>query len=317
VREPGGVWWTRWCGAELGYAVTDHAAQGRTVHTGLAVITGTEDRQHAYVALSCGTEANLAYVFTASPKRAYPAPGARPAPELYPSDRRAAGPVAPAAATPADLLTVLAGVLDRDGEQHSATQTRNQALAGADHLAILHAIWTAETTPARDQAYRARLMNALPPGYRRPPGHQAKWQWRTLRAAELAGLDPAAVLADAIAERDLAGSRDVAAVLDARFRHRLGVLVPLQSRPWSEQVPALADPERRAYVAEIAALMDARTDRIGEHTANHPPPWATAALGPVPPTRRAGSPGRNRPRRSAPGGNYPATTIPLTRSASS
>ena len=31
-------------GAELGYAVTDHAAQGRTVHTGLAVIAGTEDR---------------------------------------------------------------------------------------------------------------------------------------------------------------------------------------------------------------------------------------------------------------------------------
>ena len=33
--------------AELGYAVTDHVAQGRTVHTGLAVFTGTEDRQHA------------------------------------------------------------------------------------------------------------------------------------------------------------------------------------------------------------------------------------------------------------------------------
>jgi conjugative relaxase-like TrwC/TraI family protein len=31
--------------AELGYAVTDHVAQGRTVHTGLAVIAGTEDRQ--------------------------------------------------------------------------------------------------------------------------------------------------------------------------------------------------------------------------------------------------------------------------------
>jgi hypothetical protein len=125
-------------------------------------------------------------------------------------------------------------------------------------------------------------MNALPPGYRRPPGHQARWLWRTLRGAELAGLDPGAVLADAVAERDLAGSRDIAAVLDARIRHRLGVLVPLPARPWSEQVPALADPERRAYVAEIAALMDARTDRIGEHTAAHPPPWATAALGPIP-----------------------------------
>ncbi len=42
--------------AELGYAVTDHTAQGRTVHTGLAVITGTEDRQHAYVALIRGTD---------------------------------------------------------------------------------------------------------------------------------------------------------------------------------------------------------------------------------------------------------------------
>src|SRR5207302_9626446 len=90
--------------AELGYAVTDHAAQGRTVHTGLAVITGTEDRQHAYVALSRGTEVNLAYVFTPSPKTADPAPGPRPAPELARYDRRATTPgipAAPPAATPA------------------------------------------------------------------------------------------------------------------------------------------------------------------------------------------------------------------------
>ena len=81
--------------AELGYAVTDHAAQSRTVTAGLAVITGTEDRQHAYVALSRGTEINLAYVFTASPKTADPAPGPRPAPELARYDRRAAGPRRP------------------------------------------------------------------------------------------------------------------------------------------------------------------------------------------------------------------------------
>src|SRR6185312_8810518 len=149
--------------AELGYAVTDHAAQGRTVTAALAVITGTEDRQHAYVALSRGTHVNTAYVFTASPTTADPAPGPRPAPELARYDRRAApgGPAAPAAA--AGPLAVLAGVLDRDGQQHSATQTRNQALADADHLAILHAIWAAETTPARDRAYRDRLMTILPP----------------------------------------------------------------------------------------------------------------------------------------------------------
>jgi conjugative relaxase-like TrwC/TraI family protein len=269
--------------AELGYAVTDHAAQGRTVHTGLAVITGTEDRQHAYVALTRGTDANLAYVFTASPKTADPAPGPRPAPELARYDRRAATPGGPAApAAPGEALAVLARVLDRDGQQRSATQTRRQALADADHLAILHAIWAAETTPARDQHYRDLLMNTLPPGYRRPPGHQAKWLWRTLRAAELAGLDPAGVLAEAIAERDLAGSRDIAAVIDARIRHRLGTLIPLRPRPWSAQVPVLAHPERGAYITEIAALMDARKDRIGEHTAAHPPVWAITALGPVP-----------------------------------
>ena len=177
---------------------------------------------------------------------------------------------------------MLAAVLDHDGQQHSATQTRNQALADADHLAVLHAIWTAETAPAREQHYQDLLHAALPPGHRAEPGHQARWLWRTLRAAELAGLDPAQVLAEAIAERDLAGARDIPAVIDARLRYRLGSLVPLPSRPWSAQVPAIADPERRAFVTEIAAMMDARKDRIGEHAAEHALPWAVNALGPVP-----------------------------------
>ena len=88
-------------------------------------------------------------------------------------------------------------------------------------------------------------MAALPPGYRQEPGHQAKWLWRTLRAAELAGLDPGQVLAAAIGERDLTGARDVPAVIDARLRRRVGALVPLPAGPWSAQVPDIADPERR------------------------------------------------------------------------
>jgi hypothetical protein len=274
--------------AELGYAVTDHAAQGRTVHTGLAVITGTEDRQHAYVALSRGTDVNFAYVFTTSPKQTDPAPGPRPAPELARYDQISSertgvrAPDTPPAPPPGTALAVLAGVLDRDGQQRSATQARNQALADADHLAILYAIWAAETTPARDQRYRDLLESILPAGDRREPSHQAKWLWRTLRAAELAGQDPGQVLAAAIGERDLAGARDLAAVIDARLRYRLGSLVPRPPGPFSLQVPEIADPERRAYVTQIAVLMDARRDRIGEHAAEHAPPWAVTALGPVP-----------------------------------
>ena len=273
--------------AELGYAVTDHVAQGRTVHTGLAVITGTEDRQHAYVALTRGTDANLAYVSTTSPKRADPVPGPRPAPELARYDQihtERDGVRAPATppAAPGAALGVLASVLDRDGQQHSAAQTRQQALADADHLALLHAIWTTETTSARQQRYRDLLAAALPPEHHRGTSHQARWLFRTLRGAELAGLDPAQVLADAIGERDLAGSRDLAAVLDTRIRYRIGALVPQPAGPWSAQVPAITDPGRRAYVTEIAALMDARKDRIGEHAAERALPWAVNALGPVP-----------------------------------
>jgi hypothetical protein len=90
-------------------------------------------------------------------------------------------------------------------------------LADADHLAILHAIWTDQITAAHERHYRDLLMKSLPPEYRREPGHQARWLWRTLRAVELAGLDAGEVLVAAIGERELAGTRDLAAVIDARI----------------------------------------------------------------------------------------------------
>ncbi len=53
-------------------------------------------------------------------------------------------------------MAVLSAVLDRDGQLQSATQDRHRALAHADHLAILHAIWTAETARARQQHHKGR-----------------------------------------------------------------------------------------------------------------------------------------------------------------
>jgi hypothetical protein len=319
--------------SELGYAVTDHVAQGRTVHTGLAVITGTEDRQHAYVALTRGTDTNTAYVFTLSPKCADPAPGPRPAPELARYDMFTTAQAAETdpAREPAgtrDALGVLCDVLERDGQQLSASQTWQQALADADHLAILHAIWTAETGAAREQRYKDLLLASLPPGYRQEPGHQAKWLWRTMRAAELAGLNLEQVLAAAIGERDLTGARDVPAVIDARLRHWTGSLIPRPAGPWSARVPEIADPERSAYVAQIAALMDARKDRIGDHAAENAVSWAVAALGPLPDhpvdrlewQRRASSIGAYRelsgyPHPADPIGPEPATAAPDIRAA--
>ena len=92
----------------------------------------------------------------------------------------------------------------------------------------------------------------------------------------------------------MVGSRDLAAVIDARLRHRLGTAVPLPVGQWSGQVHALTDTEPRSYLAEIATLTDARKDRIGEHAADHAPSWAVTALGPVPghPLGRLGWPRR-------------------------
>jgi conjugative relaxase-like TrwC/TraI family protein len=272
--------------AELGYAVTIHTAQGRTVHTGMAVITGTEDRQHAYVALTRGTDENTAYVFTQSPKRADPTPVPRPAPELARYERitaQAAETSATALVTGTDdALGVLAEVLNRDGQELSASQTWHQALADADDLALLHAMWTAETAPAREQHYQELLAAALPHGYQPQMTHRAKWLWRTLRAAELAGRDPGQVLAAAIGGRDLAGARDIYAVIDARIRRRTGALVPLPAPAWTDQPVGITDPDRRAYTGQIAMLMDVRKERIGEHAAASQPPWALTALGPSP-----------------------------------
>ena len=210
---------------------------------------------------------------------------------------------------------MLAGVLDRDGQQHSATQTRQQALADADHLAVLHAIWTAETTPARDQRLPRPAHErpaARPPPGTRPPGDSGcggpcappNWpawtppgSWPT-RSPNGTWPDPAT---------SPPSSTPASATASAPWS---------RSRPgrWSAQVPALADPERRAYVAEIAALMDARKDRIGEHAASTPRPGPSTRSARSPPTRWTGWTGSTEPQligawRELSGYDHPADPI--------
>jgi hypothetical protein len=159
--------------SDLAYTVTGHSAQGATVHTGIALVTGAEDRQWLYPAMTRGTDFNLAFVFTTPARPADPQPGTRPAPELGRYERirreRAGYPPIPLFGAQAHQagerkpIAVLADVLSRDGAELSASVIRQRNLANADHLATLHAIWTAETTAARHDRYRDLVMAALPP----------------------------------------------------------------------------------------------------------------------------------------------------------
>ena len=284
--------YTGYRSSDLAYAITGHSAQGATVHTGIAVVAGNEDRQWLYPAMTRGTDANLAFVFTKPAWPADPTPATRSAPELarYECIRRErqglpdAGPAKRGAdiVNSREPIAVLADVLGRDSAELSASETRRRNLANADHLGILNAIWTAETRDARDARYRQLVMAALPPGYRQELSPKAKWLFRTLRAAELAGLDPGEVTRIAISSQDLAGARDIASVIDARIRERVYSMLPQPQRPWASRVPHLLDPDRQAYLAEIAAMMDDRKQRLGQHVVQANPAWAITALGPIP-----------------------------------
>ena len=164
------------------------------------------------------------------------------------------------------------------------TTKRIGCLAQADHLAHLNAIWQGETTALAVDRYRQAIREHLSAEWAGDPldSAQATWLWRTLRRAEAAGLDVRDVARRAIEHRPLTGTRDLAAVLDARIRKDHPVMVPAHWRPWAEQVPDTSDAEQRGYLGRLAVAMDARKQRLGQFAAQAQPVWAIEAAGPVP-----------------------------------
>jgi hypothetical protein len=286
---------------DLAYATTAHAAQGRTVDTSHVLVDGLGDRQGLYVAMSRGRDGNYAYCITRVPRAADVRQGSVPAPELarvrrVTRERTGLEPEPPVAGeeetTPRrDAAAVLADVLRRDGTVFSATETLRGELANADHLGVLGSIWYDLSRRSQAARFEASLRDTVP-----PPDVDAAladpactWLWRSLREAESAGLDAGRVLRDAVAVSSLSGACDVVRVIDARVRRLLDGRVPQLPGSWSERVPVVVDPELRRYLTELAAAMDDRVKRLGEHAVQTRPAWAVDALGDVPeePTVRA------------------------------
>ena len=163
--------------SDLAYAITGHSAQGATVHTGITLVTGSEDRQWLYPAMTRGTDTNMAFVFTTPPRPADPQPGTRPAPELdryerirnerdgfLPGQAPAPGPGSP---DPREPIAVLADVLDRDGAELSASA--DQAAQPGQRRPPRHPHTRSgppKPADAHNDRYRDLVMAALPPGYR-------------------------------------------------------------------------------------------------------------------------------------------------------
>jgi hypothetical protein len=285
-----------WRDAHLAYAVTFHTAEGRTVDSGIAVFTGEEDRQSVLVGMTRGRENNEAHVI-AGWRIADPKPGPEPAPELTRLERqgreragldlardgRQAGMVPPGSPRQATAEEILGMCLERDGQQLSATETREAEFSDADRLDVLGVQWqhlTRDTAQRRYEAEaRAVLTDVELASVINDPA--ATWLWRALREAEAAGLDSAGVFHRAAASGSLVDAESVAKVLDWRIRQQTAGMPAVAARPWTEQVPQSGDADTCRYVGELAEAMDDRQRRLGEHAAEHSPAWAQV-LGPVP-----------------------------------
>jgi hypothetical protein len=274
--------------AQLAYAVTFDAAEGRTVDSGIAVFTGEEGRQRVDVGLTRGRDRNEAYVITGW-QLSDPAPGSRVAPELARQtrlDREQAG-LAPSRASqqpdqqerghePVTAEEVLGTCLARDDQQMSATDTRDAEWSDADRLDVLGVQWDHVAREASQRRYEVALRRTLPDAQAREViGDSAvTWLWRSLREAEAAGLDGAAVLRQAVASGTLADASSAAKVVDWRVRQQIAGMPALAARSWAEQVRPTGDPEMDRYWAELADAMADRQRRLGEHAAEYPPAWA-------------------------------------------
>ncbi|MGH3632214.1 MAG: hypothetical protein ACRDRL_32830, partial [Sciscionella sp.] len=143
-----------------------------------------------------------------------------------------------------DPVTVLAGIMARDGSELSATETLETELARADHLGVLGGIWDDVTRRLQAARYAEALKASLPAGLAEGALNDpvCAWLWRTLREAETFGLDGCVVLREAVQVRTMNGARDAARVIDARIRRRLDGLVPPPPGRWADRAPLPARP---------------------------------------------------------------------------
>ena len=270
---------------DLGYAQTWHTVEGQTVSVGITLANDQRTRQGLYVGLSRGAGRNEVYAYPSAEEPGDSIQGTAPDPEVARQRKIAAERETAGRATAMDNkdpIAILAPVIKRDDAQLSATETREQALSDADHLGALHAIWMDQCRAEAHARYARAVREHADPADAKQILKDTDRLWRTVRSAEYAGLDGAQIIRAAIAGRPFTGARSHSAVLDARIRESTGHLPPRIRESWSASMPRFADPEMARYMTDIAAAMDDRQRRIGEHAAGEAPLWASQALGPVP-----------------------------------
>ncbi len=260
------------CNAELAYAGNVHVAQGRTVDTAHLLVTESLSRQALYVGMTRGRQSNTAHVVTGKTAP----PGHEPYQQAAPE-------------------SVLAGVLQRDAGDLSATEQIRLAQDWAGGTGHLLNLWTAAVRqtlhPQIDEQIKARLTESE--AWRYEHEHSRQALQHKLRAAQLAGHDTGALI-DQITAAPMDRARSIASVLHYRLQ-QLALPDLRHDVTWAQRTPASAPPAAH----ELAAALDDRARALGERMAASPEPWLARRLGVLAPgaspalreeyTRRSGT----------------------------
>jgi conjugative relaxase-like TrwC/TraI family protein len=256
---------------ELGYAVTAHCAQGRTVDTAHAILRPGMSREAAYVALTRGRVSNMAYCVT------HPTPP-EPALARKASRRTARGVLAEILTQEDTDRTPYGSVLAAHKREVDAARS---VLRSVDRLAAeLEPVVSAWVGQLLDELTTTGMISIGQRWELAADPKETRELGRLLCAADRAGLDPHRVLRDAVTEREWVGVRQVGPVLRGRVRPHTANTPP-HLRSVLDLIPrALRGDTRLTTLAETA---DTRRHELGERAYQSRPLWALKHLG-WPPT---------------------------------
>ena len=206
--------------AELAYAGNVHVAQGRTVDTAHLLVTETLSRQAMYVGMTRGRQSNTAHVVTG-----------KTAPPGHQPYQQAASEA------------VLAGIVQRDAGDLSATEQIRQAQEQSGGTGHLLTMWSAAVRqtlhPDIDEQIKARLTGSEAWRYDRE--HSRKALQRRLRAAQLAGHDIGA-LVEQITAAPMDQARSIASVLYHRLQRLSLPQLAGHDVTWAQRTPPAPPP---------------------------------------------------------------------------
>ncbi|KAA1397786.1 MobF family relaxase [Aeromicrobium ginsengisoli] len=248
---------------ELGYASTVHTAQGVSVDTMHGLATGGETRQQLYTMMTRGRYANHVYLVTAS-------------------DGDPHNLIRPETIRPQTATDILEDILARDGSPMSATTMAREAASPATKLTQAATRYLDSLYQGAEEVIGADRVTLLEQTAETlVPGISDEPAWPALRShlilVQAQGHDAGRDLAAAVAERDLDGVQDRAAILDWRLDPtglRGAQSGPL---PWMPAVPEslLNDPNWGPNLTQRAAQVeDLATEVRATIATADTPAWA-------------------------------------------